>query len=280
MFTIAIDIHDEVLARETLTATQLRLNRFTENIPYPLTYVDRNFVLRFVNKAYTEASRTRSEDPIGHHIGKARGARRWAGHEPYFQRALQGRTVQYTRLVNALPQGPRWMRTNYVPDLDDDGTLLGVYTVTIDVHDLTVSQEKLKRRVERDALTDVLSRRTMMDHVEAALVDSARQPVALYFVDLDGFKTVNDRLGHREGDALLVAVGEHCRPRCARKTRSAASAVTSSWCSRRCATPMAHTRWRCTCWRRCSRWPARVGSRAWSARASATPWGRPTQAIR
>jgi diguanylate cyclase (GGDEF)-like protein len=115
--------------------------------------------------------------------------------------------VQYTRLVATLPQGPRWLRTSYVPDLDAQGRVVGLYTVTVDVHELTVSQEKLKRRVERDGLTDVLSRRTMMDHVEAALVDAARQPVALYFVDLDGFKAVNDRLGHREGDALLVAVG-------------------------------------------------------------------------
>ena len=99
------------------------------------------------------------------------------------------------------------MRTSYVPDLAESGEVLGLYTVTIDVHELTVTQEKLKRRVERDALTDVLSRRTMMDRVEAALADVERQAVALYFVDLDGFKSVNDRLGHREGDALLVAVG-------------------------------------------------------------------------
>ena len=207
VFTIATDIHDDVVARETLTATQRRLDRFTENIPYPLTYVDRDFAIRFVNKAYLEATNETSANLLGRHIGQVRGAARWAEHEPYFERAMQGKTVQYTRLVQTLPQGPRWMRTSYVPDLDDDGQVLGLYTVTIDVHELTVAQEKLRRRAERDALTDVLSRRTMMDHIEAALADPERTPVALYFVDLDGFKAVNDRLGHREGDALLVAVG-------------------------------------------------------------------------
>ena len=207
VITIATDIHDDIVAREALQATQLRLDRFTENIPYPLTYVDRHFVLQFVNRAYCEATGSARADLIGRHIGEARGARRWAEHEPYFQRALAGRQVQYTRLVTSLPQGPRWLRTSYVPDIDEHGQVLGVYTATIDVHELTVSQEKLKRRVERDALTDVLSRRTMMDHVEAAVANAAAQPVALYFVDLDGFKAVNDRLGHREGDALLIAVG-------------------------------------------------------------------------
>lgn len=94
-----------------------------------------------------------------------------------------------------------------MPDLDTAGSVVGVYTVTIDVHDLTVAQEQLRRSVERDALTNVLSRRTMMARIEAALVDAARVPVALFFVDLDGFKAVNDRFGHHAGDALLVSVG-------------------------------------------------------------------------
>ena len=70
------------------------------------------------------------------------------------------------------------------------------------------AQEQLRRSVERDMLTDVLSRRTMMDRIEAAMVTAIHEPVALYFVDLDGFKAVNDRLGHREGDALLVKVAQ------------------------------------------------------------------------
>ena len=206
VFTIGTDIHADVLAREAFTAAQLRLDHFTDNIPYPLTYVDRDFVLRFVNKAYTAATRETREGLLGRHIGSVRGAKRWAEHEPYFERALLGKTVQYTRLVDSLPQGPRWMRTSYVPDFDADAVVIGLYTVTIDVHDLTVTQEKLKRRVEHDTLTDVLSRRTMMDRIEAALLDANDTPVALFFIDLDGFKAVNDQLGHRVGDALLVAV--------------------------------------------------------------------------
>ena len=206
IFTIAIDIHQDVLEREALVAARQRLDRFTENIPFPLTYVDRDFVLRFVNKAYVEATGQQPRQLLGHAIGDVRGARRWAEHAPYFERALAGHTVQYTRMVDLCTLGTRWMRTSYVPDFDPEGTVIGVYTVTVDVHELTVTQQQLKRSVERDALTDVLSRRTMMDRIEAALVDAAQAPVALFFVDLDGFKAVNDRLGHRIGDELLVAV--------------------------------------------------------------------------
>lgn len=209
VYTIAFDVHDYRVEREALEASRRRLDHFTENIPYPLTYVDRACVIRFVNKAYCDATAMAADQLLGQHIGEIRGARRWAEHRPYFERALTGASVQYTRLVNLPTQGPRWLRTSYVPDFDETGTVAGLYTVTMDVHELTVAQEGLRRSVERDAVTDVLSRRTIMDRIDAALGGSSgpgESPVALFFVDLDGFKAVNDALGHREGDALLVRV--------------------------------------------------------------------------
>jgi len=204
VYTIAFDIHADVVAREALESARRRLDRFAENIPYPLTYVDRNCVLQFVNKAYSAAAGTPVESLLGRHIGEARGARRWEEHRPYFERALAGESgVVYTRLVTLRDEVPRWMRTSYVPDFDDAGAVAGIYTVTIDVHELSLARERLQRSIERDALTDVFSRRTMMDRIDAALLDSARWPVALFFVDLDDFKSINDTLGHRHGDHVL-----------------------------------------------------------------------------
>jgi diguanylate cyclase (GGDEF)-like protein/PAS domain S-box-containing protein len=206
VFTIAFDIHNDVVEREALRAARRRLDRFAENIPYPLTYIDRNCTLHFVNKAYVLAANQPAEELLGRHIGEVRGARRWAEHRPYFERALGGEAVQYTRLVETPTHGQRWLRTSYVPDFDDAGNVVGAYTVTVDVHELTVAQEKLRRSVERDAVTDALSRRTMMDRIDLAAAQAESAPVALFFVDLDGFKGVNDTLGHREGDQLLVEV--------------------------------------------------------------------------
>jgi len=206
VYTIAFDIHQDMIDREQLLEARRRLNRFTEHIPYPLTYVDREFKLRFVNLAYQQAVSAPAEALIGRPIGEVRGAARWAEHRPYFDRALAGESVQYTRLVQGLPHGARWMRTSYVPDMDDDGTVQGIYTVSIDVHELTEAQQRLARTAQRDALTDALSRRTMMERLDTAVAACTSQPVALFFVDLDGFKALNDAYGHAAGDALLVSL--------------------------------------------------------------------------
>ncbi|MEW6707748.1 MAG: diguanylate cyclase [Pseudomonadota bacterium] len=211
VYTIAFDIHDDVVQRKALEDANRRLDRFTENIPYPLTYLDRDCVVRFANKAYLQAAGLSADAVIGKPIREVRGDSRFAEHRPYFERALAGQTVQYTRLVELPQTGRRWMRTSYVPDFDSEQVVVGFYTVTTDVHELTVAQERLKRSAELDGLTEVYSRRAMMDRIEAAVLNAEAQPVALFFIDLDGFKAVNDELGHREGDRVLVAIAQALR---------------------------------------------------------------------
>jgi diguanylate cyclase (GGDEF)-like protein/PAS domain S-box-containing protein len=76
----------------------------------------------------------------------------------------------------------------------------------------TTDQKRMEARLLHDALHDPLTglanRVLFRDHVERALASSrrARTKVALLFLDLDDFKVINDSLGHRAGDRLLVEV--------------------------------------------------------------------------
>jgi diguanylate cyclase (GGDEF)-like protein/PAS domain S-box-containing protein len=104
------------------------------------------------------------------------------------------------------------------PVHDDAGTLLGVVVAFADI-----TEQRRIERAERDArarlewqayhdpLTELPNRTYLLEQLEARLAASPGMPVALLYLDLDGFKLVNDTMGHTAGDELLAAVGDRLR---------------------------------------------------------------------
>jgi diguanylate cyclase (GGDEF)-like protein len=74
-------------------------------------------------------------------------------------------------------------------------------------------QEKLYRQANFDTLTGLPNRMMALDRINQAInrAKRTRNRFALFFVDLDNFKSVNDSLGHAVGDELLVATGARVR---------------------------------------------------------------------
>ncbi len=86
--------------------------------------------------------------------------------------------------------------------------------IVLNIRDISArkaQEEDLLRRALYDPLTGLANRALFREHVERALARLRRTvglPHAVLFVDLDGFKTVNDSLGHAAGDEVLVEVGQ------------------------------------------------------------------------
>tara|TARA_R110001592_G_scaffold13740_2_gene62833 strand:- start:51077 stop:52255 length:1179 start_codon:yes stop_codon:yes gene_type:complete len=78
----------------------------------------------------------------------------------------------------------------------------------------TVSlQHALKEQASRDPLTDLFNRRALEEAAVKSLSLSRRssRPLALLMLDLDRFKAINDKYGHKVGDQVLIAFAEHLR---------------------------------------------------------------------
>lgn len=70
--------------------------------------------------------------------------------------------------------------------------------------------EKERNLARTDFLTGARNRMSFVEEADQEILRALRhgQPLSFIYIDLDGFKAVNDRLGHREGDRLLQAVGQ------------------------------------------------------------------------
>jgi len=98
-------------------------------------------------------------------------------------------------------------------NLLDDPAVGGVVVNYRDVTARKSLEDELKRQAFHDSLTGLANRALFADRLQHAISRAERMPttLAVLFVDLDDFKTVNDSLGHSEGDLLLIAVAERLR---------------------------------------------------------------------
>ncbi len=95
----------------------------------------------------------------------------------------------------------------------DDPAVGGIVISARDVSERKLLLDNLHHQAHHDSLTSLPNRLLLLDRLEQALHGAARHesPVAVLFLDLDGFKAVNDRIGHSGGDQLLIAVAERLR---------------------------------------------------------------------
>lgn len=100
---------------------------------------------------------------------------------------------------------------------DRDGTPRRFVSQIQDITARTKFETQLLHRASHDMLTGLPNRAFFMDRLEHALANPQRDDsqVAVMFLDLDGFKAVNDQFGHEQGDRLLVEIGRRLRA-CAR----------------------------------------------------------------
>jgi len=107
----------------------------------------------------------------------------------------------------------RWYAINGEPLFDDQGAFLGYRGTGSDITERKQAEQRVHHVAQHDALTGLPNRSLLQDRLSQAVAYANRTalPVWVMLIDLDRFKFVNDSMGHKAGDVLLMTIAARLR---------------------------------------------------------------------
>ena len=165
------------------------------------------------------------QENYGNFIRGAAGRIHWEEREEFLA------SLNREALLKAYYEGERLIKMDYryLPDHSNQFMYLqltiyflpnavnGHVTMDIVAHDITCQKDKemeLRSKAERDPLTQIFNREAMEQRIKLFLHENRKEPDkkhALFMIDVDNFKAVNDTLGHRTGDRALMEIGRRLK---------------------------------------------------------------------
>ncbi|MDD1612221.1 MAG: PAS domain S-box protein [Methylococcaceae bacterium] len=102
----------------------------------------------------------------------------------------------------------RWIHDDGTPRFDSEGNFIGYIGFCYDITEQKDHQHQLEFIAHYDSLTGIPNRMLLVDRLRQAIVRAKRrsQQLAVVYIDLDGFKAINDKYGHAAGDQLLMVL--------------------------------------------------------------------------
>ncbi len=207
---ITRDVTEQRRTREALKTRGVAIEAAAESV----VITTPEGVIEYVNPAFSRLTGYGAEEVLG----KTPKVLKSGLQGPEFYRRLwstiRNGEVWRGELVNRRRDGSLYTESMAIaPVKDDKGGIHRFVAIKHDVSERKDLEARLERLAHFDPLTALPNRALFLDRLERCLADARRygDSVGLLFIDLDGFKAVNDSLGHSEGDKLLRQVAERLR---------------------------------------------------------------------
>lgn len=175
---------------------------------------DANNIIEMVNPAFKQITGYSEEEVIGQTPKLLNSGRHDYSYYRKMFDELQNSGTWQGEIWNRRKNGeifPEWLSITTL--YDEDGEVMKRVSLFTDITSRKKSEERIHYQANYDSLTDLPNRNLFLERLGKSLKRAKRldQRVALFFLDIDNFKHINDTLGHFIGDELLCHVADRLR---------------------------------------------------------------------
>lgn len=214
-------LHLKRYSEQVRLATTLAL--VTEHSPIMLAAVDAEGRYRYVNNNYAHFHGKSTDELIGNPVVDTVGADTLRQIRQTLLKNDDGRGAYRSRHQDPVSGIERWLETSVQQARTNDGAEDGFYAILRDITDEVRSAEQVNFLAYHDSLTGLPNRALMLDRLRQAILRGEREDslVVVCYLDLDGFKRLNDTWGHSTGDSVLIQLADRLQD-CVRGTDTVA----------------------------------------------------------